>query len=38
MVAAAVVAAVIYVVYSRLMRVPELTRVVGLIRSELRRR
>ena len=38
MLAAALAAAAIYVVYSRLMRVPELTRVVGLIRSELRRR
>ncbi len=38
MVVASVVAGAIYVVYSRLMRVPELTRVIGLIRSELRRR
>lgn len=35
---AAAAAAAVYVVYSRAMRVPELTRVVGLIRSELRRR
>jgi putative peptidoglycan lipid II flippase len=38
MLAAAAVAAAIYVLYSRLMRVPELTRLVGVIRSELRRR
>jgi putative peptidoglycan lipid II flippase len=38
MVAAAVVAGAIYLLYSRLMRVPELTRLVGIIRSQLRRR
>lgn len=37
-VAAAAAALGVYVVYSRLMRVPELTRLFGLIRSELRRR
>jgi hypothetical protein len=38
MVAAAAVAGAIYLLYSRLMRVPELTRLVGIIRSQLRRR
>jgi putative peptidoglycan lipid II flippase len=35
---AAAAAGAVYVLYSRVMRVPELTRVLGLIRSELRRR
>ena len=35
MVVAAAVAGAIYLLYSRLMRIPELTRVLGLIRSAL---
>jgi putative peptidoglycan lipid II flippase len=38
MVVAALVAAFIYVVYSRILRVPELNRIVGLALAELRRR
>jgi putative peptidoglycan lipid II flippase len=38
MVVAALVAALVYVVYSRILRVPELNRIVGLALAELRRR